>query len=433
MVEKFNFYDIYGYLLPGLVLISLAWLPFGLVFGIWPKAELGSALLALILAYVVGHFTQTLAAPLFPSTKPDKFGNRRYPSDVMLDTRDKKFTCDLKRSICQLSGRILGLELEFPQDLGEKKAKLKELSDQLRDQEEERPLGISALRKTAKALERQRNAEKDPARKAALEKELCGLRETITEAVRKSEADLAATRSAIDRERTAIDADTSLRRDAFFQARSALLKAKGNSYWEQFEGLYALMRGVSFAFGLAASYLAGWACGLGLRAFWGNVLWPFRYFGGMGVLAVLVIVALSWPGPSPPPSELPRWKRISLLSAIVLASLAAGGVLSSLTLQQDGAKKSSVPSLITIVTVQPEANPEGSKISVKTPALLVGFLGLLAAVMSFRCYGAYKAFADSFAEHVWRDFANIESKWSKPESNWSPQSPEFLSSPSQDS
>ena len=50
MVEKFNFYDIYGYLLPGLVLIGLFWLPFGLILNLWPKAELSSALLVLLLA-----------------------------------------------------------------------------------------------------------------------------------------------------------------------------------------------------------------------------------------------------------------------------------------------------------------------------------------------------------------------------------------------
>lgn len=47
MVEKFNFYDIYGYLIPGLVLIGLLWVPIGLLWHVWPKAEVTSAILVL--------------------------------------------------------------------------------------------------------------------------------------------------------------------------------------------------------------------------------------------------------------------------------------------------------------------------------------------------------------------------------------------------
>jgi len=35
MIERFNFFDVYGYLLPGGLLMVLTWLPFGLISGRW--------------------------------------------------------------------------------------------------------------------------------------------------------------------------------------------------------------------------------------------------------------------------------------------------------------------------------------------------------------------------------------------------------------
>jgi hypothetical protein len=39
------------------------------------------------------------------------------------------------------------------------------------------------------------------------------------------------------------------------------------------------------------------------------------------------------------------------------------------------------------------------------------FLGLGALVVAVATYQAFRSFASSFAEHVWRDFANIQAKW----------------------
>jgi hypothetical protein len=55
---KFDFYDILGYLVPGLVLIGLLWLPFGLIKGIWPSSSLTSAVLYLVCAHILGHILQ---------------------------------------------------------------------------------------------------------------------------------------------------------------------------------------------------------------------------------------------------------------------------------------------------------------------------------------------------------------------------------------
>lgn len=99
MIERFNFYDIYGYLLPGLALVALVWLPFGIVAGRWPPADWGSAIVGLVLAYVLGHVLQTLAARALPSTVRDSTGSRRYPSDVLLDDGDTTLLPELKQRL----------------------------------------------------------------------------------------------------------------------------------------------------------------------------------------------------------------------------------------------------------------------------------------------------------------------------------------------
>lgn len=68
MIAKFNFYDIYGYFLPGLVLLFLSGLPFGIVCDRWPSGELVTALIGIPLAYVAGHILQAFAVRVFPST-----------------------------------------------------------------------------------------------------------------------------------------------------------------------------------------------------------------------------------------------------------------------------------------------------------------------------------------------------------------------------
>jgi hypothetical protein len=85
MIERFNFYDIYGYLLPGGLLLGLLWLPFGLLMGKWPPADWGSAILALGLSYIVGHILHALSEAAFPSEFRDKAGKRRQPSDLLVD------------------------------------------------------------------------------------------------------------------------------------------------------------------------------------------------------------------------------------------------------------------------------------------------------------------------------------------------------------
>ena len=89
MIERFNFYDVYGYLLPGVLLFSLAWIPMGVLTSIWPPAELSSAVLVLALAYVVGHILHSLSEAALPFEFKDmtKEKNKRVPSDLLLDNK----------------------------------------------------------------------------------------------------------------------------------------------------------------------------------------------------------------------------------------------------------------------------------------------------------------------------------------------------------
>jgi hypothetical protein len=99
MIERFNFFDVYAYLLPGLAFLGLMWLPFGIVGGSWPSADLSSALLSLVAAYIVGH------ALYFPSSEAlstEDVGQYRagvplwraiptHPSNFILDAGERTF------------------------------------------------------------------------------------------------------------------------------------------------------------------------------------------------------------------------------------------------------------------------------------------------------------------------------------------------------
>jgi hypothetical protein len=105
MIARFNFYDVYGYLLPGLVLLSIFWAPLGLVYNKWPTGDLDKALLAIPLAYVAGHILQIFAVRVFPSAA----GNGRYPSDLLLDETNTTFSSEFKAKLARRIRESFGL------------------------------------------------------------------------------------------------------------------------------------------------------------------------------------------------------------------------------------------------------------------------------------------------------------------------------------
>ncbi|MEK6280371.1 MAG: hypothetical protein AABN95_08465 [Acidobacteriota bacterium] len=294
MTIKFNFYDIYGFALPGFLLVAVLWLPFGLIENRWPDAEFSSALVGVIIAYFVGHVLQQVAGNAIPSN----FLEGRYPSSVFLDEKDSTFS--------------------------------KEFKNRLRDQ-------IIA------AFQLDVSNEKE-------------------------------------------------RPDAFFLCRSALIKSKTVIYAEQFEGLYALMRGLCAAFGIAAVYYLGWAYSGELHRLVPSALGTWQSSGPTVLVGVVVatfaLVAADRFTASKKASKkhdertkYEQWTKYAkrlMIWSLFAAVFAAGYYLGL----------SSVNS----------SEHRGQLIA--------------AAVLSFfaseRCYAGYQGFAQDFAKAVYRDFSNYE-------------------------
>jgi len=295
---KFNFYDIYGFALPGFLLLAVLWVPFGLIDGIWPDAEFSSALVVLIIAYFLGHILQTVATNAIPSN----FLGGRFPSSVFLDAESTTFSTQFKQKLATQLHRAFGLNVYAP-------------------------------------------------------------------ANEMSQAELEI-----------------VRRDAFFLARSALIKNKTILYAEQFEGLYALMRGLSTAFGIGVVYYLGWASS-GLLQFVKTFRfvppgWWSREGSGLAILLGIIIGVAALVN-----ANRLKYAKPVMVWSLVLATFAAGYYL--------GVGRVGI--------------------SVHRGQLIA------AAVFSFfaseRCYAGYKGFAQEFAKAVYRDFSNNEKTAVAQESN----------------
>lgn len=111
MIERFNFFDVYGYLLPGAFLLALGWLPVGIVAGAWPPAEIELALVGGIASYLLGHLLHITHRYLFTVTEKDAQGMARYPHDLLMDEADTTFTPALKRQIADHIQKRFGIEV----------------------------------------------------------------------------------------------------------------------------------------------------------------------------------------------------------------------------------------------------------------------------------------------------------------------------------
>ena len=112
MIDKFNFYDVYGYFLPGAAIVLLFWLPFGLVQGKWPDSSLGSAVIGVAVAYFIGHLLQIICTKLVPSSVgKGKDKHDRYPSDVVIDQDNESLTTELKTNLEEVVRKRFKLEI----------------------------------------------------------------------------------------------------------------------------------------------------------------------------------------------------------------------------------------------------------------------------------------------------------------------------------
>lgn len=108
MIEKFNFYDLYAYFLPGVILLALMLIPFALTVPF--SSSFQSGILALVLSYVFGYLVQSVARVLFPSTVRKK-GQERYPSQILLDADDRRLSSELKTMIGKFISQQFGLQV----------------------------------------------------------------------------------------------------------------------------------------------------------------------------------------------------------------------------------------------------------------------------------------------------------------------------------
>jgi hypothetical protein len=84
MINRFNFYDLYGYVVPGLSLLAVLWIPYAMLVPGTKPPDLAAALGLVVLAYVVGHIVQVISAKSLPSTTVDASGKPQYPSELLL-------------------------------------------------------------------------------------------------------------------------------------------------------------------------------------------------------------------------------------------------------------------------------------------------------------------------------------------------------------
>ena len=110
MIERFNFYDVYGYFIPGVVLLLLLWTPFAIASG--QRLDLGVewAVVGLILAYVAGHLLKNLTTRAFDSRR-ERDGELRFPSDYLLDSTEK-LTPESRERLRADVQRRFGLDLD---------------------------------------------------------------------------------------------------------------------------------------------------------------------------------------------------------------------------------------------------------------------------------------------------------------------------------
>jgi drug/metabolite transporter (DMT)-like permease len=116
VIKQFNFYDVYGYLLPGIALFALFWMPVGILTQTWPEQDLSKALFLTVLSYIAGHVLQTVANSVVPSTVPGPGKQRRFPSELLLDKSNARFTDAFKTRLAVSVAMKFGLDLKVTLD-----------------------------------------------------------------------------------------------------------------------------------------------------------------------------------------------------------------------------------------------------------------------------------------------------------------------------
>jgi hypothetical protein len=119
VIKRFNFYDIYGYLLPGVTALGLFWLSYSLnALQAIPELSLGSVLVGIAASYVVGQVLQTVAKQVLPSEcRID--GEDRLPSDFILDIDNQTFPKGLRTRLRTRIDAAFGLNIDSRSERGQ--------------------------------------------------------------------------------------------------------------------------------------------------------------------------------------------------------------------------------------------------------------------------------------------------------------------------
>jgi hypothetical protein len=286
LIEKFNFYDIYGYFLPGAVLVSVLWIPLGLVRNRWPSSTWTSAIIAIAIAYIAGHLVQTIATNALPASDKKSSSNRnRGPSEILLDPKEAK-------------------DEELPRPLKDK---------------------IAVLVQNQFGLDLKLDVEGD-------------------------------------------DVIDKARNSAFLCARQILIQGKAISYAEQFQGMYALMRGLACAFAIGFAYWLGW------------VIAVFKY--GLLVNIAVLIVAVSF----------------LAMGDISLFSRKVGDPVKKRKHERAYAALALIAFLAIGFALGVRYNVTAGQ------SAILAFLAASSLLACLRAHGAYRSFAWQFAGTVWRDY-----------------------------
>jgi hypothetical protein len=334
---KFDFYDILGYLVPGLVLLGLLALPFGLIKGIWPSTSFTSAILYLVGAYIVGHILQGFLRAWEDVPKiRDSNGKMRTPSSVLLD--EDPAPCGPQRHGTKPLFRAV-------------RAKIRRLTYKFWD-----------IPKTLKSNNENWDDVLEPERAAA-----------------------------------------------FLQARNLLLQSNKGSYFEQFQGKYALMGGVAAGLIVASAYYGGWAAALAPLSFVTSFSKSGPYIL-VAFVAVLVVCLAFIRSPNVSRTLL------KLVFFLLLVGVFLGGFVANSAskkppeIQQCAETEKGKCGVCFVCSAGHSGNEsEGFPgFQIEHQATLMLILALLALGAAIRCYGAYEAFAKEFAMGVWRDFANFD-------------------------
>jgi hypothetical protein len=363
MTDRFNFFDIFGYLLPGVLLIALGWLPFGLFMREWPAAELGSALVLVVLAYVLGHILQSLAAAVFPSKFPDPNGFDRHPSDLLLDSvyenalpGDNKIPNEVKQKIFEQ------VRDRFKLDLTSQDSKVSA---------EESKLQGTKWYQWGKRRDFRKNLKK-------------------------------------------IIAEQSARRNnAFRQCRSYLVQRKLAGYAEQQQAMYVLLRGVTAALFIASGLYFGWTVRFFLNVPTDGYIWCALI--SLFLAAVLMLFI-------PKTSRSERAFRNAAYFLVILVAVSSSASIQA-HFHSDGSKtaavstpsRSALPRLEANLTEETNAITFEKKVKAlervyyaddikQAGPLVMTALGLLSVFLAAVCRNSYHHFTIGFAAMVYRDF-----------------------------